>query len=111
LDHPLPELAQTAVGKPGLRPSHRRVITFVAVKGRTGANRQLQPTERLRSAGGLSSRYAFRHREGPFGNLWWIMTRVENVSAEEEARRYGEKQYLDALAYFQSTDFFGSAKT
>jgi PhnB protein len=46
----------------------------------------------------------------PFGNLWWIMTRVDNVSPEEEAKRYGEQQYIDALTYFQSADFFESAK-
>lgn len=26
----------------------------------------------------------------PLGNLWWIMQRTEEVSPEEEARRYGE---------------------
>jgi hypothetical protein len=46
----------------------------------------------------------------PFGNLWWIMTRVENISPEEEAKRYGEQKYIDALTYFQSTDFFEFAK-
>ena len=42
----------------------------------------------------------------PLGNLWWLMTRIEDVSPEEQERRYGEQQYLDAMNYVQSTDFF-----
>jgi PhnB protein len=42
----------------------------------------------------------------PLGNLWWLMTRIEDVSPEEEERRYGEQQYLDAMSYVQGTDFF-----
>lgn len=42
----------------------------------------------------------------PLGNLWWLMTRIENVSPEEEERRYGEQRYLDAMSYVQSADFF-----
>jgi uncharacterized glyoxalase superfamily protein PhnB len=45
----------------------------------------------------------------PFGNLWWIQTRIENVSAEEEIRRYGQQEYIDAMNYVQSAEFFPSA--
>lgn len=42
----------------------------------------------------------------PLGNLWWIMTRMEEVSEEEMGKRYGEKKYMEAMQYVQSTDFF-----
>ncbi len=42
----------------------------------------------------------------PLGNLWWIMTRIEDVSEDEIGRRSGEKEYIDAMQYVQSTDFF-----
>jgi PhnB protein len=42
----------------------------------------------------------------PQGNLWWIMTRKEHLTPEEEGQRYGEQKYIDAMNYFQSTDFF-----
>jgi PhnB protein len=46
----------------------------------------------------------------PFGNLWWIMTRIEDVSPEEEEKRYGQKEYMDAMQYVQSAEFFPSDK-
>jgi len=46
----------------------------------------------------------------PLGNLWWIMTRIEEVSEDEIGRRYGEKEYIDAMQYVQSTDFFDVKK-
>ena len=33
------------------------------------------------------------------GNIWWIQSRVEQVSQEEIAKRVTEKQYLDARRY------------
>ena len=45
----------------------------------------------------------------PFGNLWWIQTRVEDVSLEEMERRAGEKEWVDAMEYVQSAQFFPSA--
>jgi uncharacterized glyoxalase superfamily protein PhnB len=45
----------------------------------------------------------------PFGNLWWIMTHVEDVAEDEIARRYGEQQYIDAMRYIESAEFFPSA--
>lgn len=46
----------------------------------------------------------------PLGNLWWIMTRIEDVDEEEMARRAGEKEYIDAMQYVQSAEFFPPAK-
>jgi uncharacterized glyoxalase superfamily protein PhnB len=42
----------------------------------------------------------------PFGNLWWIMAHLEDVSPEEEQRRWGQKEYIDAMNYVQSAEFF-----
>ena len=46
----------------------------------------------------------------PLGNLWWIMARIENISAEEIEKRWGEKKYIDAMQYVQSAQFFPSNK-
>ena len=35
----------------------------------------------------------------PLGNIWWIQSRVEQVSQEEIAQRVTEKPYLDAIQY------------
>ncbi|KAA2252687.1 VOC family protein [Solihabitans fulvus] len=40
----------------------------------------------------------------PFGNLWWIHTRVEDVSQEEFVRRLDNPKWLAALAYLQAQD-------
>jgi PhnB protein len=45
----------------------------------------------------------------PFGNLWWIQTRIEDVSLEEMERRSAEKEWIDAMDYVQSAQFFPSA--
>lgn len=45
----------------------------------------------------------------PLGNLWWLMTRVEDVSSEEMERRYGQKEYIDAMEYVQTAEFFSPA--
>jgi uncharacterized glyoxalase superfamily protein PhnB len=42
----------------------------------------------------------------PLGNLWWIMTRIENVDEEEMGRRYGEPEYIAAMEYVQGAEFF-----
>jgi PhnB protein len=42
----------------------------------------------------------------PLGNLWWIMTHQEDVDQEEMARRSGEKEYIEAMQYVQSAQFF-----
>jgi PhnB protein len=46
----------------------------------------------------------------PLGNLWWIMTRIEDVDEEEMARRAGEKEYIEAMQYVQSAEFFPSRR-
>jgi PhnB protein len=45
----------------------------------------------------------------PFGNLWWIQTRIENVSPEEMERRATQKEWVDAMDYVQGAQFFPSA--
>lgn len=42
----------------------------------------------------------------PVGNLWWIMTRTEEVGVEEMERRYGQQKYVDAMEYVESAEFF-----
>ena len=42
----------------------------------------------------------------PLGNLWRLMARLEEVSLEEMGRRYGEKEYIDAMEYVQGAEFF-----
>jgi uncharacterized glyoxalase superfamily protein PhnB len=41
-----------------------------------------------------------------FGNLWWIMTRIEDLNEAELERRYGEQKYIDAMNYVQNAEFF-----
>jgi uncharacterized glyoxalase superfamily protein PhnB len=42
----------------------------------------------------------------PFGNLWWIMTHVEDVTPDEEARRWSDPAWLEKLEVAQSATFF-----
>ncbi|MBT2232093.1 VOC family protein [Nonomuraea sp. NEAU-A123] len=42
----------------------------------------------------------------PLGNLWWIHTRVEEVSPEELEARFGDPVFVKAMEYMQSADFF-----
>jgi PhnB protein len=50
---------------------------------------------------------AFGDRVGrvrdPFGNLWWIQTRLENLDLEEMAKRAAEQPYRDTMRYFQES--------
>jgi PhnB protein len=46
----------------------------------------------------------------PFGNLWWIMSHIEDVSPEEEEKRWGQKEYIEAIQYVESAEFFPSDK-
>ena len=46
----------------------------------------------------------------PLNNLWWVMTRIEDVSPEELEKRWGQKEYLDAMQYVQGAQFFPSDK-
>ncbi|MFG2003760.1 VOC family protein [Spirillospora sp. NPDC048911] len=44
----------------------------------------------------------------PFGNLWWIQTRIEDVTEEELARRFADPEFTKAMEYMQrpETPFF-----
>lgn len=39
----------------------------------------------------------------PFGNIWWIVTRVENLDDAEKARRAGEQKYIQNMIIAQQT--------
>jgi PhnB protein len=39
----------------------------------------------------------------PFGNIWWLQARVEDVSEEEMARRWTEPKWAKAMAYMQTS--------
>jgi PhnB protein len=39
-----------------------------------------------------------RRVKDPFGNIWWIVTRVEDLIYEEKWRRAGKQKYLDNMA-------------
>lgn len=39
----------------------------------------------------------------PFGNIWWIQARVENIDPEEMRKRAGEQKYLEAMKYVQAS--------
>jgi PhnB protein len=45
----------------------------------------------------------------PQGNLWWIQTRIEEVSPEEMERRASEPRFVEAMRYVQSSEFFPPA--
>jgi PhnB protein len=42
----------------------------------------------------------------PLGNLWWIQTRIENLSLEEMERRMSDPAYVEAMRYVQGAQFF-----
>jgi PhnB protein len=44
----------------------------------------------------------------PFGNFWWLQTRVEQVDAAEMTRRWSDPSWAEAMAYVQGADFFGT---
>lgn len=44
----------------------------------------------------------------PFGNIWWIMTRIEEVTPVETEKRFGEKKYMEAMKYVENAEFFPS---
>jgi uncharacterized glyoxalase superfamily protein PhnB len=46
----------------------------------------------------------------PLGNLWWIQSRVEEVSPEEMARRAQDPKWAAAMRYVQSSLIFPSDK-
>jgi uncharacterized glyoxalase superfamily protein PhnB len=38
----------------------------------------------------------------PFGNVWWLQERVEDVSEEEMGQRWQDPKWAEAMAYVQS---------
>jgi PhnB protein len=42
----------------------------------------------------------------PQGNFWWIHERVEDLDPAEMQRRAGQPQYVEAMRYVQSAQFF-----
>lgn len=42
----------------------------------------------------------------PFGNLWWIQTRIADLSLEEMAQRAAEPRFIEAMSYVMSAQFF-----
>jgi PhnB protein len=51
---------------------------------------------------------AFGDRVGrvrdPFGNLWWVQQRVEEVSEAEMNRRWSDPKWAEAMAYVQGAE-------
>lgn len=41
----------------------------------------------------------------PFGNLYWLQTRIEQVDDAEMARRMGDEKYVAAMSYVTSSIF------
>ena len=37
------------------------------------------------------------------GNIWWLQTRIEDVSEEEMAKRSTEPKWAKAMAYMQTS--------
>ncbi|MGW1988806.1 VOC family protein [Embleya sp. NPDC001921] len=46
----------------------------------------------------------------PFGNLWWIQARVEDVTPEDVQRRLVDPEFVAAMAYVQGAEFFPETK-
>jgi len=42
----------------------------------------------------------------PFGNLWWIQTRIADLSFEEMAQRAAEPRFIEAMDYVRSAELF-----
>lgn len=40
----------------------------------------------------------------PFGNVWWVHTRIEDLPPEELARRSELPEYVEAMEYVQSAE-------
>lgn len=39
----------------------------------------------------------------PFGNVWWIQARAEEVDPAEMERRAGEQEWIERMAYVQQS--------
>jgi uncharacterized glyoxalase superfamily protein PhnB len=64
-----------------------------------GANVVTEPTELF--WGDRVSRF-----RDPYGNLWWIHQRVAEPTEEEMNQRLADPQFVQAMEYVQSADFF-----
>jgi uncharacterized glyoxalase superfamily protein PhnB len=42
----------------------------------------------------------------PLGHLWWIQTRLEDLDLAEMERRSRQQEYIDAMNYVTSAEFF-----
>jgi uncharacterized glyoxalase superfamily protein PhnB len=42
----------------------------------------------------------------PLGHLWWVQTRLEDLDWAEMERRAGQQEYIDAMKYVTSAEFF-----
>jgi PhnB protein len=42
----------------------------------------------------------------PLGNLWWIQSRIEDLDPDEMARRAGEPEHIEAMAYVMGAELF-----
>ncbi|WP_066367173.1 VOC family protein [Herbidospora mongoliensis] len=42
----------------------------------------------------------------PLGNLWWIQTRIEDVTAEQMQQRFGDPAFVKAMEYVTGAEFF-----
>ena len=42
----------------------------------------------------------------PLGNLWWIQTRIEELTLKEMEQRLGDPAFTKAMEYAQSAEFF-----
>jgi PhnB protein len=45
----------------------------------------------------------------PLGNLWWVQTRLENLTMEEMEQRMVMPEYVAAMDYVTSAEFFPKA--
>jgi PhnB protein len=44
----------------------------------------------------------------PFGNLWWIQTRIADLTLEEMAQRAAEPRFIEAMSYVMTAQYFPS---
>ncbi|MEU2249821.1 hypothetical protein [Streptomyces sp. NPDC019224] len=47
----------------------------------------------------------------PLGSLYWIQTRVEDVSPQEMELRLGDREFTAAMEYVQGAQFFPAGES
>ncbi|WKU42818.1 hypothetical protein Q3V23_01340 [Streptomyces sp. VNUA116] len=45
-------------------------------------------------------------KTAPLGNLYWIQARVEDPGPQEKERRLADREFITAMEYVQSAEFF-----